>query len=443
MPNLNVNGRTVDPGSIRHISVPEGETPQSYVKKNEALIRKNFRDEMYYEQEGKLYVTEDKFVVESMGGNLKDHKLRAGAVPAIPILLDNEPDAHKVTELVIEGAGKHQDWLKKELKVEQGDRVNLHDLQKQADKLFASQKFLEVDFSPTATDKGIKLTLSVKPVPEQISFVGVEASRSKAFETHFPKPLTAENIHKGMAALETALEQDPQHLLRGLSYQINNGELQIMASQVQVPTKLNLRGANAEDSAKVQSFFSQPLNHGAIEKGIGQLKDFYAKQGLVVPRLEFEVQGDQLHLDFGTSPMPTRTEFKGMSVYKPEDIQKLFPMPLTMENIQKGMLALKQKYADDGYLLMPQPADGPNSAPETVSADLQRGVLTINVAEARLSDIVVTGNDKTKAEVIRRELRAEADKPVNVKTLEQDLARVQGTGLFAHVNHTVEPDPEN
>ena len=39
--------------------------------------------------------------------------------------------------------------------------------------------------------------------------------------------------------------------------------------------------------------------------------------------------------------MPTRTEFQGMSVYKPAEVEKLFPQPLTMENIQKGIAALQ------------------------------------------------------------------------------------------------------
>lgn len=38
MSNLNINGRTVDPTSIRKIAVPEGETAKSYVQKNDALI---------------------------------------------------------------------------------------------------------------------------------------------------------------------------------------------------------------------------------------------------------------------------------------------------------------------------------------------------------------------------------------------------------------------
>ncbi|MEZ0373422.1 MAG: POTRA domain-containing protein, partial [Candidatus Sericytochromatia bacterium] len=405
--NLNVNGRTVDPNSIRQIPVPEGETPESYVKKNEGLIRKNFRNELYFEHDKKLYVSEDKFVVDQLNPSKPNEaKLRVGSVPAVAVMIDKEPESHKVTDLTIEGASAStQEWIKKEIKVKTGDKVNLHDLQKQADKLFASNKFLSVDFSPSATDKGIKLTLKVQEVPDKIQFNGIAPNRQQALNQLFPKPLTRENIEKGMAALEAELEKDPQHLLRGLQSKIEGGQLQIMASLVEVPSQINIRGAAPADQDKIKGFFETQMNHTSIEKGIERLKDFYTKQGLVLPRMEFEVRGPQLLLDFATSPMPTRMEIKGVSVYPDAEVRKFFEQPLSMENIQKGMQALQKKYADDGYVLMPQKQDQASQGPpEMVSADLVKGVLTVNVHEAKMSDIVVTGNDKTQAEVITREL---------------------------------------
>lgn len=434
--NLNVNGRTVDPSSIRQIPVPTGETPEGYVKKNESLIRKNFRDELYFQQDDKLFVTEDKFVISTLDPNKPgEAKLRMGSVPANVVLIDREPEGHKVTEVAIEGASPAtKDWLSKELKVKAGEKVNLHDLQKQADKLFTSNKFLAVDFSPQASDKGIKLTLKVQEVPEKIEFNGIDAKRQASLEQLFPKPLNKENIAKGMQALEKELDKDPAHMLRGLDFQVDGGKLQIMASMVQVPSQLNVRGAAPADIDRIKGMFQQPYNHESIEQGIEKLKAFYTAQGLVLPKMDFEVRGQELNLDYGTAPMPTRVEIKGMSVYRQEEALKCFNQPYSMENIQAGMQALQKKYTDDGYLLMP---------PEGVSADLNKGVLTINVKEAKMSDIVITGNDKTKSEVITRELADQKDKPVNLKTLDKRMGLINGTGLFANVNHSVEPDPEN
>jgi len=434
MSNLNINGRTVDPSSIRKIAVPEGETAKSYVQKNDALIRKNFKDELYFEQNGELFVTEDRFVIESLGGNLKDAKLRMGAVPAVALLLDNEADSHKVTDLEFKGASTETEWLKKELGIKKGDHVNLHDLQKRADKLFKSNRFLSVNFVPTATDKGIKLSLEVTEVPKEIRFHGSDRSQEAALKAVFPQPLTQENIAKGMQELQKIQDKDPNSLLRGLDFKINGNGLDIMISRVQVPQNLNFVGLNLQESREIEGFFNKPLNYENIHAGMEKMRGHFAKEGMILPNLEFNVNGQDLTIQMSKAPMPTRTEIKGASVYPEAQIKALFKEPLTMENIQAGLRALEKKYNDDGYLLMP---------PEGVSADLNKGVLSIQVREAKLGDIQLSGNDKTKSEVIMREMRHLKDKPVNVKTLEQDLQRVSGTGLFAHVNKTIEPDPQN
>ncbi|PIQ24786.1 hypothetical protein COW36_23735 [bacterium (Candidatus Blackallbacteria) CG17_big_fil_post_rev_8_21_14_2_50_48_46] len=434
MPNLNVNGRTVDPNSIRKISVPEGETPKSYLQKNEALIRKNFKDELYFEQNGDLFVTEDRFIVESMGGNLKDAKLRMGAVPAVALMLDNEPDSHKITDLEITGAPTETEWLKKELGLKKGDHVNLHDLQKKADVLFRSNRFLNVNFVPEASEKGIKLRLDVTEVPKEIKFHGAEPGQETKLKALFPQPLTQENIAKGMQAVQDLQDKDTQSLLRGLDFKINGNQLDVMISKAQIPQRMTFAGMSTQEASSVEPFFQKPLNYENIEKGMENMRKHFAKQGYILPTLEFNVKGEDLTIQMSKAPMPTRIEIKGATVYSEQEIKGMFKEPLTMEHIQAGLRELEKKYNDDGYVLMP---------PEGVSADLDKGVLSIQVREAKLSSIELSGNDKTKSDVIMREMRQHADKPLNMKTLDQDLQRVAGTGLFANVNKTVEPDPQN
>lgn len=434
MTNLNVNGRTVDPRSVRQIPVPAGETPKSYVEKNKGLIEKNFRDELYFEHDNQLFVTEDQFVVEHLGSrNTKDAKLRVGTVPAVALLIDNEPDAHKITEIKIEGAGKHQSWIKDKLKVETGARINLHDLQREADRLFDSGRFLSVDFAPSATDKGVSLTLNVVEIPEKIRFQGLPAAQSQALDKLFPRPLNQQNISKGMQAIEAELQKDNQFLLRGLDYQFSGENLDLMVSRAEVPTQLTINGPETE-STQIASFFTKPYSHESIEKGMDALRAHYQQEGKIVPRLDFQVKGSELTVDYATAPMPTQTQFEGLSVYTADEVKALFKQPLTMENIQKGLEALQQKYTDDGYLLMP---------PEGVAADLSQGKLTVLVREARLSEVVMSGNDRTQQEVFQREMRTQPNQPVNIKTLDEDLKRISGTGLFANLQHNVEPDPSN
>lgn len=350
----------------------------------------------------------------------------------------------KVTEISIEGAGPNtRAWLQNELKLKTGEKTSLQDLQKLADKLFASNQFLSVNFSLSTTDRGIRLTLKVQEVPERIQFIGIEdPGKQEDLVRFFPRPMTPENITRGMAALQNELENNPEHLLTGLDFKTEAGQLQILVSMVQVPTQLSLKGSDPADLEKIKRFFEPPYNNLSIEKGLERLMDFYTVQGLVLPFMDFEVRGEQLLLDFVTAPMPTKMEINGVSVYNNADVHKCFPSPLTMENIQKGIQALQQKYQDDGWLLRPQKQSG-DGLPETVSADLNKDILTINVQEAIMSDIVISGKGKTLAEVITQELADQKDRPVNLDTIDKRLALIRAKGLFASVTHTVEPDPEN
>lgn len=442
MSNLNVNGRTVDPNTIRQIPVPAGQTPESYVNQNKELIQKNFRDELYFEHEGNLFVTSDEFVVENLGiRNPGDAKLKVGVDTAVALFIDNEPDAHKVTAFKIEGAGQHQAWLEDALKIEQGERINLHDLQKEADRLFESERFLEVNFNPEAAEDGIQLTLHVQPVPESVEIQGPGLSAEQARELRelIPRPMTRENITAGLQAIQAQMDSDNSLILSGMQPQVHNGKLNISLSLAHTPQSLSIQGLSSEESQRAQSFFQKPLNPENAAAGLERLRAHYNAQGMVLPQAVIEygysATGEtQLNLNLQKAPMPTALEFSGVSVYDEASVRALFQQPLNMENIQKGMRALEQKYKDDGYVL---------KGGEGVSADLTRGVLTISANEMKLGEIRLTGNDKTQNEVIQREMRLRAGEPVNVKTLQEDLQRVQGTGLFVNVQQSVQANAES
>lgn len=440
MSNLNVNGRTVDPRSIRQVSVPAGKEPKAYLEENKDLIRKNFRDELYFEHEGQLFVTEDKFVVENLGiRDPKDAKLRVGAVPAIALMIDNEPEAHKVTELKIEGAGRHKEWIEDNLKIEKGERINLHDMQKEADRLFASDRFLTVDFSPRASENGIELTLNVQAIPEQVKIQGLSQEQVTEYSTLFQKPLTRENIEAGMKALQAQLDSHGNMALKGMSQQVNGDSLEIYLDTTTLPSQMEVKGLSVQDAETAKQFFHQPFNPNNLNTGLEAMRKHFNDNHEILPQVEFIYGRNQagenvLTVDMHKAPMPDNLKFSGGSVYSAEEMQALFPKPLTMQNIQNGMQALQSKYSDDGYVLMP---------PEGVSADLKDGKLSINIKEAKMGELILTGNDKTQTEVIQREIRLKAGQPINMKTLQSDLQRVSGTGLFANVQHNIEPDPEN
>lgn len=428
MANLNVNGRTADPNSIRQIPVPEGQKPADYLKTNEALIRKNFRDELYFEQDNALYVTEDKFIIQNLGlRNLTDTKLQMNAIPAIPLLLDNEPESHKATAVSIEGAGNQQNWLNKELKIKPGGRVNLHDLQREADRLFASNRFLAVDFIPSASDKGVSITLKVQPVPEQIQWQGKGIS-AQAVDAMFTKPLTQENINAGVEKLQTYFSQNEQFLLQDIQIDVQGSQLFIGASQAEIPQQLRINGDNTHNV-----LFPKPYTQENIEKGTIALRKQLQTQGQIIPSLDVKVNGSELSIEYKSTNTPQKLSVNGSSVFSPQDLQALVPHPLTMENIEKGLQAIKNHYQEAGYVLL---------EPDGVSADLSNGELNVTLREARLSEVSFTGNDKTQTEVLRREIRTKPGEAINLNTLQDDLKRIGGSSTLGNLQHRLEADTQ-
>ena len=426
MANLNINGRTADPNSIRQIPVPDGQKPADYLKANESLIRKNFRDELYFEQDNALYVTEDKFVIQNLGlRNLSDTKIQMNAIPAVPLFLDNEPESHKATEVKIEGAGKQQAWLDKELKIKPGGRVNLHDLQREADRLFDSQRFLAVDFVPSASEKGVAITLKVQPVPEQIQWQGQGVS-AQAVEAMFPRPLTRENINTGIEKLQAHFRQNDQFLLQDIQVDVQGEQLLVGASQAEIPQQLQINGGDQH-----AALFPKPYTQANIEKGTLALRQALQAQGQIIPSLEVTVNGKSLSIDYKSTETPQALIVSGSSVFTDQALRDLVPRPLTMENIEKGLQAIKSHYQEAGYVLL---------EPDGVSADLSNGELNVIVREARLSAVAFTGNDKTQTEVLRREIRTQPGEAINLHHLQKDLERIGGSSTLGNLQHRIESD---
>lgn len=125
--------------------------------------------------------------------------------------------------------------------------------------------------------------------------------------------------------------------------------------------------------------------------------------------------------------------FKGVTVYKPEQLLPLLDTPLGQvlnnRGLQQGIQAVLKKYADDGYVLA-------KATDVDVALD---GTVTITIAEGIIESIVVTGNEKTAEYVITRELRLKAGKPFNKNDYIRSYQRLNNLGFFSDVSFTFPP----
>jgi len=105
---------------------------------------------------------------------------------------------------------------------------------------------------------------------------------------------------------------------------------------------------------------------------------------------------------------------------------------LNTKALNDGARAIEQYYHDQGYIL-------------TKVSDVAMspgGVLTISLNEGMLEGIEVKGNDKTKANVITREMKVKPGEPFNVKDARRSMQKVYNLGYFEDVNMKLNPGKE-
>ena len=89
--------------------------------------------------------------------------------------------------------------------------------------------------------------------------------------------------------------------------------------------------------------------------------------------------------------------------------------------LQQDVKALEAYYEKEGYAAY---------VTEEIGIDPQTGVLKIPIMEIKIEDIKVTGNKKTRSEVILREMQQKPGDVYNLKTLYSDIQRIYDLNIF-------------
>ncbi|CQR70597.1 Outer membrane protein assembly factor BamA precursor [Sporomusa ovata DSM 2662] len=105
---------------------------------------------------------------------------------------------------------------------------------------------------------------------------------------------------------------------------------------------------------------------------------------------------------------------------------------LNTRTLNTNVRSIEQYYHDQGYIL----------AKVTDVAMSPAGVLTLTISEGVLEGIVVKGNDKTKTNVITREMKVKPGEPFNVKDAKRSMQKVYNLGYFEDVNMKLNPGKE-
>ncbi len=89
--------------------------------------------------------------------------------------------------------------------------------------------------------------------------------------------------------------------------------------------------------------------------------------------------------------------------------------------LQKDVRAIEGYYEEQGYIAY---------VTEDIGIDPKTGALNIPINEVKIENVKITGNKKTKSDVVLREMRQRAGDVYNVKTLHADLQRIYDLDIF-------------
>jgi len=213
-----------------------------------------------------------------------------------------------------------------------------------------------------------------------------------------------------------ALNEDMDKLK---DYYLNNGYLQIQVGNPSVKFK--------EDRS--QTVVTYPILHGEI--------DYPYEFHTVRASIEFPlVEGEQFNVRTIT--------LHGNHVYTTDRLRealKLKEGDIFRKNVLRdGVAAIHDLYGEKGYLyatVIPQYTSNPTT--RTVE-------LTLEITEdnpMRIRQITISGNDKTRDKVIRREMRVDEQELVDTKLLRRSFQRINNLNFFDSVEivpQRVSPD---
>lgn len=103
--------------------------------------------------------------------------------------------------------------------------------------------------------------------------------------------------------------------------------------------------------------------------------------------------------------------------------------PIDSETLTAKSQAIEQYYHDQGYIL----------AKVSDIAMNESGNITVSINEGLIESIIVKGNDKTKSNVILRELNFKTQEPFNAKIAKRSMQKIYNLGFFEDVNIKLNP----
>ena len=133
------------------------------------------------------------------------------------------------------------------------------------------------------------------------------------------------------------------------------------------------------------------------------------------------------------TPVIQSINFIGNTLVKSEDLLKVMSIQvgrmLNMNFFQRDLDKISEIYQNSGYIVMPY------------MSDLEDGDLIITIVELKVSEVNISGNQKTKSDIILTGISLKPEDYVSITKIQEDLRMIYNTGAFEEPTPNIELDP--
>jgi len=187
-------------------------------------------------------------------------------------------------------------------------------------------------------------------------------------------------------------------------------------------------------NTKVHSLFNQEL----LQKDLQQIYStgYFSDNMSIEPKLNNNGHVD-LTINVEENILVREVNIIGNSVITTSEltpfISSIQGRPQNLNSINTAIDAINNYYHEKGFLLA-----NVSSIDDNVEGDL-----TFTIQEGIINEINITGNEKTKDYIIKRNIMTQPGSVYNEEYLKKDLAKVFSTQIFDEVNRNITPSSKN
>ena len=201
-------------------------------------------------------------------------------------------------------------------------------------------------------------------------------------------------------------------------------------------TSVEFTGIEENAKAEIESELKSKVGTKVTEENIDADVETVSKIGTfsqIIPDFTNVPEGVKLNYRLVSNPVVKSVEFEGNSVFTDAQLNSVMQVQpgsvLNVAQVNRKIKEIEDIYLKQGFLLV-------NISDVYINAE---GKLRIKINEGNVEKITIVGNEKTKDNVIKRELRFMEGQPFNKFLANRSIERLYNLGFFEDVNMRLLP----